>query len=702
MHVARSPDAPVRARLALAAAALVLAAAAPLPVVASEPVAVDTVVVTATRGARDPLDVPAAIDRVDAASARRTRGTLELPDALPRVPGVLVRDRQNEAQDLQVSVRGFGARSTFGVRGVRLYEDGIPATMPDGQGQVSHFVLDAAERLEVLRGPFSALYGNSSGGVIQLFSQAPPQQLELRAGPMVAGSDHVRGGLGVRGPWPGGGYAADGSASSTDGSRDHSQAERALGQLHGRGLLGAATRWNLTANVLDARADDPQGLTAEEAVLTPGAASPGALRFDTRKSTRQGQAGSRLEHAFGTRTTVSTGGYAGTRAIEQFLSVPVAAQANPLSGGGVVDLDRTYFGYDARLRHAAGAFALTLGAEREVSDEHRTGYENFVGETLGVRGVLRRDECGRVSAGALYGQAEWAPGTRWRLDAGVRWTEVGFRVHDSYVTAENPDDSGSRTDRRATPVAGVACRATSWCTVYANAGSGFETPTLSELAYRPDGTSGLNTDLRPARTASAEAGARVRRGAARLELCAFEARTEDEIAVETSAGGRTSYVNASESRRRGVELAGGYEPAGTWRGAFAYTFLDARFVRAFGAVAAGARIPGVPAHDGWAELGWTSGGWDVAFTARAVSQVFANDANTADAAGFARFDLGLARTFPVHGARVAAFVRADNLLDRNAIGSVIVNESNGRYFEPAPGRTWAAGFSLTSAPGGRP
>ena len=144
------------------------------------------VVVTATRTGEDLLLVPAAIDVIDASDIQRAQPRINLSESLQRVPGVVARDRQNFAQDLQISIRGFGARSTFGVRGVRLYTDGIPATMPDGQGQVSHFALDAAQRIEVLRGPFSALYGNSSGGVIALYSAEasdhPTFGLEFDAG----------------------------------------------------------------------------------------------------------------------------------------------------------------------------------------------------------------------------------------------------------------------------------------------------------------------------------------------------------------------------------------------------------------------------------------------------------------------------------------------------------------------------------------
>ncbi|HEX5029959.1 MAG TPA: TonB-dependent receptor [Candidatus Eisenbacteria bacterium] len=663
----------------------------------------DTVVVTATRVAQDALEVPAAIDRIDAADIARSQARLKLSESLSRVPGVLVRDRQNQAQDLQISIRGFGARSTFGVRGVRLYTDGIPATMPDGQGQVSHFLLDATERIEILRGPFSALYGNSSGGVIQIFSADPPAHGELRIGPLVGGDGVLRGALGWRGPWPGtrsGGYSIDGLSVSDDGFRDHSGGTRLGGQASIQYGLGQEGTLRAIANVLDARADDPQGLTASELATDRQAASPGAITFNTRKTTRQGQIGVRFENPFIASSRISLGAYAGSRAIVQFLSVPVAAQTNPLNGGGVVDLDRDYFGIDARARWpgALGVreLAITLGVEHQLSDEQRRGYENFVGTQLGVQGALRRNESNRVTATDEYVQAEWEPATRWRAYVGVRHSAIHFCSRDAYITAENPDDSGTLTYRKTTPVGGLLWRALPGLSLYANAGEGFETPTFSELAYRSDGQSGLNTNLRPARSDNLETGVRGRLANHRFAMAWFLTRTDDELAVASNQGGRTTFVNAAQSLRQGAEISWSAAWSPRWHYALAYTYLDARYSSGFGTVQAGSRIPGVPRHTGWVELRWLPGGGLVlALAANALDRVWANDQNTASAPGYVDTSVGVEHRWQMGGVRLTEFVRGNNLLDREVVGSVIVNESNGRYFEPAPGQHWLAGITVT-------
>lgn len=676
------------------------------------PRTLDTVVVTATRGEDDALDVPAAIDRIDAEAIRRAQPRIDLSESLPRVPGVLARDRQNQAQDLQISIRGFGTRASFGVRGVRLYTDGIPATMPDGQGQVSHFALEAAERIEVLRGPFSALYGNSSGGVIQVFSAGPPAQPELAA-TAAAGSDGLwRGSLSWRGPWRTGegGYRLDAARLTDDGYRDHSRARRDSGQVALDGGFGADGEFRVIANTLDLDADDPQGLTLEQVGVDRRAASAGALLFDTRKRVEQQQWGARAEHGLGPgRFSVTA--YGGGRDTVQFLSVPVAAQLNPLSSGGVIDLDRRYDGIDTRWRWqgqlASRPVAATIGVEYQRSDEHRRGYENFAGSQLGVRGALRRDEQDRVDGFDQYLQADWAIAPRWRIDLGVRRSRVAFRSRDAYITANNPDDSGRLDYTQTLPVAGVLFHAADWLSLYANAGKGFETPTFNELSYRSDGLSGLNTALRAARSDNIEAGLRARRGEQRFGFALFRSDTDDELVIASNQGGRSTFANAATARRQGAELSWSGQWSPRWRYALAYTFLDATYRDAFAVcgatpcavpdsvIAAGNRIPGLPRNNGWAELRWVpADDYDFALEARGIDRVFADDANTAPAPGHVSFDLSAQRRWRMGGFEVTGFARIDNLFDRDAIGSVIVNESNGRYFEPAPGRHWLLGLDI--------
>jgi iron complex outermembrane receptor protein len=663
------------------------------------PQQLDAVVVTATGRPDDPLRVPAAIDVIDARTLSRAQPQLQLSEALPRIPGVVARDRQNQAQDLQLSIRGFGSRATFGVRGVRLYTDGIPATMPDGQGQVSHFGLESAGRIEVLRGPYSALYGNASGGVVSLFTAAAPETPTLRVGG-VAGSDELaRASLAWQsrfGANRDGELLFDAARVEDGGYRDHSASRRESGQFLLRGGFGDGGRYLALFNTLDLRADDPQGLTAEQLRADRRAASAGALAFDTRKTVRQSQAGAQVELPLAQAHRLGVTAWRGQRDTFQILSVPVFAQVSPLSGGGVIDLARDYAGADARwtgeTEFAGGPLALTLGLQYETSEERRRGYENFVGDALGVVGRLRRDEDNRVAGRDLYAQLDWQPHPRWRVNLGARRSKVEFRTRDHFVAGANPDDSGRLRYARTSPVAGALFRATPWLSLFANAGAGFETPTFSELAYRDDGASGLNDALAPARSRNLEAGLRARRDDWRASVTLFRTRTRDELVVASSSGGRSVFANAGPTRRRGVELAYAVELAPRWHLDASATWIDATVLET------GLHIPGIARRSGFVELRWSPrDDLDLSLDARGASRIHADDANTAAAPGHARLDLGAERRWRFGSATLRGYARIENLLDRDIVGSVIVNEANGRWFEPAPGRQWVLGFSVESA-----
>ncbi|MDQ3446276.1 MAG: TonB-dependent receptor [Pseudomonadota bacterium] len=669
--------------------------------------ALDRVVVTATRTERAPLDVPASIDILDRDEVRDTRLRVNLSESLVRVPGLVILNRQNYAQDLQISVRGFGARSTFGVRGVRLYVDGIPATMPDGQGQVSHFALNALDRIEVLRGPFSALYGNSSGGVIAMTTrlESGPSEFELSG---AAGSyDTWRAGINVSGGAAPYAYALDASRFSTGGYRDYSSAQRDVVNLRAAARDTPLGRLRVTLNALDIpEAEDPLGLTRAQWQENPRQASPQALQFRTRKSTEQQQLGAQLAGDLAQRWTYQAAAWAGRRGVTQFQAIPVAVQAAPNHPGGIIDFDRTYGGVDARAQLALDAVTLTLGIDVERLNEDRRGFENFTlqpARVLGTQGRLRRDERNVVESRDAYAQAESDIGRGWRLLGGVRASQVEFRGDDRFLA--NGDDSGSARYNAINPTAGVVFRPSSSSSVYASYGRGFETPTLNELAYRPDGSAGFNTALEPARSNNYEIGAKAAWSRAlRGTVAVFSVDTENDIVVRTNAGGRSTFGNAAATRRRGVEARVGWDPLPAWsmygslsaiRAEFSEPFLTctaAPCTQPTIVVPAGNRLPGVPSYTAYLETKYRLRETDITLEMRAQSSLTVDDRGTDAGPGYAVFNLALARTFPVGPAKLRAFLRIDNLLNARYIGSVIVNEANGRFFEPAPGRSWLVGL----------
>lgn len=677
--------------------------------------ALSPIVVTATRTAQQPYDIAASVDVVNVPQD----GNLDInaSELLDGIPGVLARDRQNYAQDEQISIRGFGARSAFGIRGVRLYTDGIPATMPDGQGQITHFNLDSAERVEVLRGPFSALYGNASGGVIQLFTADGSDPPQLRIG--VAGGSHglLRAEANARGTAGALDYNVDFTHFRSNGYRDHSRAERESGNAKLGWQIDDQRKLTLVLNTLNLPgAQDPQGLTPAQYRQDPRQAAPPSLSYDTRKSVSQQQGGLIYEDHLDQANSVRLMGYYGQRRVEQFLSVPTFAQASPLSSGGVVDLDNEYGGGDARWTWhdtlAGRPFELAVGLAYDNQHQHRRGYENFVGDTLGVKGALRRDEQDRVYDFDQYAQATWRVSDAWTLMGGLRHSRVSFDSRDAYISADNPDDSGKERYTATTPVAGVMFRVSPSVHLYADYGKGFETPTFSELAYRNDGVSGLNLGLQPAITHSSEIGVKLQPDAhTRAAIAVFRADSRDELAVATNNGGRTTYQNIHSARRQGLEASFATRLAPWLQLQAAYTYLDASYRSPYltcvtsgcttpdTRVDAGARIPGVPRSNLYAQLrAGRARGWQFSLDGNYLSKVPANDLNDVSAPAYAVFGLGAGYVLEQGRWRAHLFGRIDNLFDRRYVGSVRVDDGNARYFEPAPGRTYLLGVDLRWQP----
>jgi iron complex outermembrane recepter protein len=487
----------------------------------------------------------------------------------------------------------------------------------------------------------------------------------------------------------------------TEGFRDHSWARRDL--TNAKLVLDAspATRLTFIGNTqYQPETQDPLGLTRAQWSANPRGVDAAALQFDTRKTINQAQGGAALDHRFGDDLDLHVDAYGGRRMVRQYLAFPGAMPAS--AAGGVTDLDRDFGGVGARLvwrgQPLARPLVVTLGADTDRQHEVRRGFVNQNGQL----GDLRRDEDDTVQSFDAYLQAEWLLAPRWSLTAGVRTSRVRYSSDDHYVTAQNPDDSGSQRFDDTSPVLGVVFHANDNLNLYASYGEGFETPTFAEIAYRQDGT-GLNFALQPATSRAFEIGAKYGDERHRLTAAVFAIDTSNEIVVDAATGGRTTFKNAGSTRRRGAEASWDARYRYGLQTHVALTWLRAEFTDAFttgappAVVPAGARLPGVPSKQAYAELAWVPGRWwglDTALEAIYVDQLYVNDRNTDAAPSYAVMNARLGFS-QVHGAATwRAFVRVNNLFDRNYAGSVIVGDTNGRFFEPAPGRNWFVGAGV--------
>ncbi|NMM26193.1 MAG: TonB-dependent receptor [Glaciimonas sp.] len=669
----------------------------------------DPIVVTGSRFEHSSFDLPASVDVLERERITAGQARVNASEALAAVPGLVVQNRQNYAQDLQISSRGFGARSAFGVRGVRLFADGIPATMPDGQGQAATFNLDMAERIEVLRGPFSAMYGNHSGGVIQLFTRDGQGAPSVEASVLGGSDGSWKTDLSAQGKPGAVGYVLDASRFHTDGSRDHSAATRDQAFAKITTQPDADSRLMVVANGLwQHDTQDPLGVSWGTFQRDPRAGeidptdtqSPKrtfAERYNTRKSIDHQQVGVTYERRFGA-DSVQLSAYAGNRKVTQYQAFSKGFQAPASHSGGVVDFDRNFGGLDLHWIGVSqlgnGSLTTTVGLDYGRSSDDRQGFENFIGNQFGVKGRLRRDETDTVTSLDPYLQTEWQSGN-WALTAGVRHSRMRIAVDDSFIS--NGNDSGSLNYRRTTPLLGLLYKATPALNLYASAAKGFETPTLNELFYSGNGN-GFNFNLKPAHSTHLEVGAKALLGSdTRINVALFQVRTDNELTVDASSGGRTSYKNAGATLRQGLELSLDTIWKHGFSGRLALTGLYAVYDQAFGTVPAGNRLPGVPRATLYGELAWKDApsGLSAAIETIANSKVYVEDSNIeTPAPGYALANLRFGAEQQLGVWRLQQFVRINNLLNRNYIGSVIVGDNNKRYYEPAPGRNWMLGASV--------
>ncbi|WP_180170230.1 TonB-dependent receptor [Acinetobacter sp. YH12027] len=687
----------------------------------TEPVLLPEITIEAPRTNTTWLKTPASVYRVQQAENNNNTG-VNLSETLKGVPGLQLNNRENYAQDLQLSMRGFGARSTFGVRGIRLYVDGIPATMPDGQGQTSNIDMSSLNHIEVLGGPFSSLYGNSSGGAILTTTKQGTGKDSIELG-YSGGSHHksradiVLQGGSEQANEPS--YVVSSSYFETDGYRDHSAANKVLSNAKLTWDLDDGSKVNWIVNHVDINADDPQGLTREKLRQNPKQQVAFLKQFDVRKEINQTQTGLTWKKPLNDQHELNAMVYMGQRDVTQYQSIPKGdysinlgldedgnpisstSQRNPRHAGGVIDFSRDYYGTDIRWtgKDLLPNTRLTAGLAFDYMDEDRKGYENFdANDNYGVKGDLRRDENNTLWNLDPYVQASWNFLPNWTLDTGLRYSNVHYESDDKYVVGLNKDDSGKTDYDKVLPSAALSWNIAPQLNAYASYAKGFETPTFTEMAYSKD--DGMNFDLKPASSDNYELGLKSQNALGNFTAAVFQSKTQDDIVSAGSINGRATYKNADKTLREGVELSWNKQ---LWRDLSAqasYSYIDATFDAAIpdSDVVKGTYIPGIAKNQAFATLNWLPDiGFNAGLDVRYMDKVYVDDANSDAASSYTVVSANAGYVWKQADWKVKTYVRVDNLFDENYVGSVIVNDGNGRFFEPADGLNWSAGLSVTKA-----
>lgn len=653
---------------------------------ADETRSLQEIVVTASRIELPVTSQPFAVERIDAERIQAARPLLGLDESLRVVPGLLMQNRFNYAQDLRISMRGFGARSAFGIRGIRIVVDGIPETLPDGQGGVDGIDLGAAGSIEVLKGGASAIYGNAGGGVILVTTAPGPEADEVTLS-LASGSDGYRrwqaGVAGDNGPVN---YRLAVSELALDGYREHSEARNR--QASGRLALSAVAGgdWLFSAHYTDQpQAEDPGGVNREQFETAPRAARDANVAFDAGESLRQLRLGARFERTLASAARLS---------VRQYWTERDFLGRLPFASGGVIDLERRFVGggvaWQQPLRLGTGEHLLVAGIDVDRQDDERQRFDNMAG----IAGAVTLAQRERVDSIGAYVQSQWRLGSRWQATVGARFDRLDFDVTDRFLV--DGDDSGARRFSEWSPVLGVLWQASPQWQGYANLSRSFESPTTTELA-NPSTTGGFNPELAAATALHRELGVRYDGARDRWSAALFDIRLRDElISFELAAfPGRDFFENAGSSERRGVELSWQRR----WRpgldSRISYTWSDFVFDTfvSDGVSFAGNTIPGTAEHVAFATLDYTAAaGWFAALEVSYQSDITLNNANSATSDAFTLLGIRAGYEWQREALVLEPFVSISNATATEYAANTRINAFGGRYFEAGPDRSVHVGL----------
>lgn len=657
---------------------------------------IEEIVVRANRIEQRLIDVPASVSVVGEEQIQLARPQLTLGESLAQVPGVFTQNRDNFSQDLRISIRGFGSRAQFGVRGIKLLVDGFPATTPDGQGQVDTLQFSTTGRIEVLRGPSASLYGSAAGGVIRVESE-PVSEEPTATARTGFGSNGYRSyelkGSGYAGPV---GILVGLSRQQMGGYRDHSRMESNV--LNSRVHWAVDDKSELMGlfNVVYAPvAQDPGGITADQVAEDRTQAFQRNLNTDAGERLTQVTGGLRYRRNWDAQNETTAAVWTASRDFKN--NIPIFCNG---SGQGVDGkLDRIFAGGSIQHANSHTVFDLdnsvlvgfSVEAQRDQRNRHCLQDRKH---------VLDQDE--NVTSVRAFFRDELGLTEELALSFSLGFDALQYSVTDRLaVTTENPDDSGKLNFSELSPAAALLWNRSSAINAYARVSTSFEPPTTTELRVEPGESGevgGFNPNLEAQRALNFEVGLKgMLPGRLRYEFVVYRIWTDDEIVQYELADGQEYYGNAGKTKRHGVEAMVEYEFVPGLIASAAYTYTKAEYTdyNSRGSDFSGNQVPGVPEQHLYAQLRYIhSTGLFAALEGRYIGAFFANDANTVETESYGLLDFRVGWRAEIGAWQLAPYMALSNLTHTQYNDNVRLNAFGGRYFEPAPGFAVQGGLSL--------
>ena len=670
----------------------------------------DEMVISASRFYQTPFETSASIDLINRSEIQDGQQQVNISESLSRVPGVHAINRQNYAQDTMISIRGFGANSAFGARGIKVYVDGIPATMPDGQSQLSHVDISSVDHMEVLRGPFSVLYGNSAGGVLNIYSEKGKPGFAVTPYASYGSFNTSKIGVKASGDQNSVNYLLDSNTFMTNGSRTHSEASR--DNENAKLIIGGDgdTKITIIGNRVNLSASDPLGLTSAQLTSNPQGAGTNAESWNTRKTVTQLQGGMELLQKIDSSSSFKLMAYTGTR--NQFQFQAPSTTTVPFVNGAI-SLDRSYSGLEGQYQFKTMVnqtpVKMTIGINYGNDNDHSMGYCNAFGSLVNCTGKntsINTDANYRANNLDQYLQIGFDPSEKVNVTAGLRHTATQLSGSDNL----NAFAYTTSNYNQVMPMASASYLVNPLNRIYTSVGLGYDTPTLNQIKYSCGNTLCSTTSSNPnmlnaATTIQYELGWKsILPEVGHFNTAIFVANSSNEIVALNNISGKTVYQNANNTSRTGFELFGHLDLPMHLYSNLSYTYTLAQVSQDYtttsgNTINSGANIPGVPAHRLFGELAWQLPDHSINIGAEllAASNMYAADTNNtnSNASGYVVSNLRAFAKQIIDKWNVTEFIRINNIFDTYYVGSVIINQLSAQYFEPSPGRNWVIGLNAT-------
>ena len=647
----------------------------------------DEIVVTATRMETSLRNSSRSITVINQDRIQNGTQQLSLDESLVGVPGLYMQNRYNFAQDLRLSLRGFGSRSSFGIRGIKIYVDGIPETLPDGQAGVDSIDIGSTKRIEILRGPSSSLYGNASGGVIaietELGEDSPFVETTLAGGDLGYKKYQLKSG----GKIDEANYLINIAKQQYNGYRSHSETEGTLINGKFRLPLNSMDDLLISFNLTDQPiANDPGGINSDQVASDRSSARDKNIQYDSGESLNQ----KRVGFVYNRKRE------SGNLQIKNYYVFRDFSNKLPFTDGGSVRLDRFFYGFGAQ--YSLGNILpdnikVTLGFDIDRQDDDRKRFDN----DDGVIGSMGFDQSEKVSSDGLYAQGSYQINDELGLSAGLRYDVVNFNISDHFLT--NGDDSGEINFKKFSPSFGLNYNIGSGI-LFSSWSNSFETPTTTELS-NPDGSGGFNSLLNPQTASNFEVGFKTGTNKLYYELVVFNIDLKKELVPYEleSFPGRKFFENAGTSSRKGIETAISWKSESGFGVDASYTWSDftfEKFVDDNGNDFSNKTLPGVPSRFGYFGLSYQSTqGLSARFETNYVGSIFANNTNTTNVSSYSVSGFRASYMMERDSWEIRPYLGINNIFDESYSNNIRINAWGGRYFEPAPKRNSYLGITVS-------